>query len=93
MNWKQSVELYLKVGHCFPPAIPEEDISKYVRGIIGSMGLSEKSDLLEGLFTRAEMDKIKSAGSEGIITAITEAILRHHIIETFEFIRGQVHHG
>jgi len=88
MNWKQTVELYIQVGHCFTPAAPGENLNLYIRHSINRMQLSERSDLLCGLFSKEEMDKIKVLGSDGIINNIAEAMLRNHVIESFEFIRG-----
>ncbi len=78
INWKQTVELYIKVGHCFPPAAPSENLVTYIRDMINRMEVSERADLLMGLFSKSEMDKIKVLGSDGIMLKITEAILQHH---------------
>lgn len=91
MNWKKTVELYLQVGHAFEPTHPGEDAGAYIKKTIATMQLSEKSDLLCALFSKQELDMIKALGSEAILLRITEAVLRHHLLESFEFIRGLCH--
>lgn len=92
MTWNDACDLYQKVGKFFPPPAQNEEYINYISDILTLMDPKERIDLLAGLLSKEELDKIKEEGlnTQKIVVAVISSIMENNIIEVFSFMRGIV---